>query len=185
MFPSLVHPLHCSSSSSPLLKMTLAGFNVPYSHMCRKQVNHIHPSLPSSFTLPSDLSPLDMPCPTLFESLFIVRCGCALVFYLLIYCTSTSLTLSITPPCPFPYPILLNSFQCVSLCFFPTEMQCISVSFTLYHSLSLLSWSPLTIPLLEMCSVCIFISICLYLYLSSIYERKRLIFFFLNLAYFT
>jgi hypothetical protein len=36
-----------------------------------------------------------------------------------------------------------------------------------------------------MCSVCIFISICLYLYLSSIYERKRLIFFFLNLAYFT
>jgi hypothetical protein len=41
----------------PLLQMTLTGFNVQYSYVCRKYLNHIHPLLPSSFIFPLPLIP--------------------------------------------------------------------------------------------------------------------------------
>jgi hypothetical protein len=37
--------------------VTLTSFNVPYSCMCRKYINHIHLPLPSLFTLPLSLVP--------------------------------------------------------------------------------------------------------------------------------
>jgi hypothetical protein len=33
--------------------MASTSFNAPYLYMCRKYINHIHPPLPCSFTLPS------------------------------------------------------------------------------------------------------------------------------------
>jgi hypothetical protein len=35
--------------------VTSTGFNVPYSYLYRKYINHIHPPLPCSFTLPLPL----------------------------------------------------------------------------------------------------------------------------------
>jgi hypothetical protein len=68
VYPSLVHPLHYSlSSPTPLLKMTSTGFNVPYSYMYRKYLNHIHRPLLSSFTFPLLLLP--SPCHNLFTFL--------------------------------------------------------------------------------------------------------------------
>jgi hypothetical protein len=53
MYPSLVHSLcYSPSSSTPLLEMISAGFSVAYSYMNRKYLNHFHPPLSSSFTLP-------------------------------------------------------------------------------------------------------------------------------------
>jgi hypothetical protein len=52
--PGLVHPLHYSPSSPTL---TLTGFNVPYSYMNKKYLNHIQPPLPSSITSPPPLMP--------------------------------------------------------------------------------------------------------------------------------
>jgi hypothetical protein len=53
-YPYLVHPLHYfPSSPTPLLEMT-ERFNVPYSHIYRKYLNHFHTSFPLEpfFTLP-------------------------------------------------------------------------------------------------------------------------------------
>jgi hypothetical protein len=36
-----------------LLKMALTGFSVPYENMYGKHINYIHPSLVSSFVLPT------------------------------------------------------------------------------------------------------------------------------------
>jgi hypothetical protein len=53
LYPELAHPLHCSPSYHILLlKMTSTGFNVSYSYVYRKFLNHILPPLPSSFTFP-------------------------------------------------------------------------------------------------------------------------------------
>jgi hypothetical protein len=49
--PAIILPLN-----SPLLKLTLTGFSVPYSYMYRKYINHIPPPLPSLFTLPLPLT---------------------------------------------------------------------------------------------------------------------------------
>jgi hypothetical protein len=35
--------------SSPFFKITLMGFNIPYSHMGRKYINHTHRPLPFPF----------------------------------------------------------------------------------------------------------------------------------------
>jgi hypothetical protein len=50
MYPSLVYP-SSPLFSLPLLKMTSTGFNVPYSFIHRKYINHVNPPLPSSFPL--------------------------------------------------------------------------------------------------------------------------------------
>jgi hypothetical protein len=108
----LFHPLHYSPSSpNPLLKMTLMGFSVPCSYMCRKYLNHIHPPLSSWFTLPPPTStfhliwPVLHSCP-LFKCLFIVQWSFGLVFYLKIYCTLISQTHYVTLPYPFlPSPV--------------------------------------------------------------------------------
>jgi hypothetical protein len=64
LYPSLDHPLHHSLSSlTPFLTMTLTGFDVPYSYMYRKYLNHIQHPLPSLFTFPSHyFSTLHMTC---------------------------------------------------------------------------------------------------------------------------
>jgi hypothetical protein len=66
MYPRLVHPPHYSPSYPILLlKITSAGFSVPYSYMCRKYINNIHLlyflHLPSLFHL---CPPLSMTCFT-------------------------------------------------------------------------------------------------------------------------
>jgi hypothetical protein len=49
LYPNLVHLLHYPPSfPTHLLKVTLAGFSVPYSYMYRKYLNHSHPPLSSS-----------------------------------------------------------------------------------------------------------------------------------------
>jgi hypothetical protein len=54
LYPELVHPLHYSPSYRlPLLKVTSKVFDVPYSYLYGNYINHVHPPLPSSFTLPS------------------------------------------------------------------------------------------------------------------------------------
>jgi hypothetical protein len=66
----------------------------------------------------------------------------------------------------FPYPVLFNSFQCVSLCLVPIQMWCSSLLFTLFlffSSLSLLS------PILEKCFEYIYMCIWQFFYLYWIY----------------
>jgi hypothetical protein len=89
LYPSLVHPFHYSPSShTPLLKMTLTGFNVPYSYMYRKHFNHIYPLLPSpfAFLLSLFLSPshdlLYIPILYCLSVCSSHSVGFALVFYL-------------------------------------------------------------------------------------------------------
>jgi hypothetical protein len=89
-YPSLVHSLHYSPCSPHHLLKWLWHFSVPYSYKYRKNIDRIHPSLPTSFIplLPSSTSPLTWPVlrsfPSLsvsFKCLFIVLWGFALLFY--------------------------------------------------------------------------------------------------------
>jgi hypothetical protein len=51
LYTGLIQPLnYFPYSPTLLLKMTLTGFNVPYSYLCQKDPNHIHLLLFSSFT---------------------------------------------------------------------------------------------------------------------------------------
>jgi hypothetical protein len=64
-FPYIFYIIPQFGSSPPLfslgpltlLKMASSGFDVSYSYMCQKYINHIHPPLPSSFTLLLPLVP--------------------------------------------------------------------------------------------------------------------------------
>jgi hypothetical protein len=121
--PGLFHPLHYSPSSPPpVLKLTSTGFNVPYSHVW-KYFNHIHPCLPSSFSLPVPLlPPLNMTCFTFLPFIVLVFSGVfVLVFYLQIFCyfTCKYIVLSSVNPSttlPYPFPILCIVQQ-LSVCF--------------------------------------------------------------------
>jgi hypothetical protein len=79
MYPDLVHPLHYSLSSQfCLFKMTLTGFNVPYSYISRKYINHIHPLLlgtgvwTQSFILANGAVPLETYHRFFFLRIFII-----------------------------------------------------------------------------------------------------------------
>jgi hypothetical protein len=86
LHPRLLHPLHYFlSSSTPLPKMTLADFNVPYLYMYRKYLNHIHYLLPSSFPSSSHcFTFLIMTCFT-FLSIVLVSVHCSVGFGLVFY----------------------------------------------------------------------------------------------------
>jgi hypothetical protein len=60
-----------------------------------------------------------------------------MVFHPWIYCTLIQLTPFVIIPYTVPNPLLFSSFQCVSLCHLPTQMQCILILVTLYHALFL------------------------------------------------
>jgi hypothetical protein len=62
---------------------------------------------------------------------FIVQREFAMIFHPWIYYSLIRLTPSITPHSPFPQSLLFKSFQCILLCLLPTQMQCISVLFTI------------------------------------------------------
>jgi hypothetical protein len=51
LYLGLVHPSIISLFFHFLLEMTLTGFSVPYSYVYRKNLNHVHPPLSSSFIL--------------------------------------------------------------------------------------------------------------------------------------
>jgi hypothetical protein len=55
LYPGLIHP--SIILPTPILKMTLIGFNGPYLYMYQKHIKHIHLPLSSSFTLPLLLLP--------------------------------------------------------------------------------------------------------------------------------
>jgi hypothetical protein len=118
--------------------MTSTGFNVPYTYIYRKYIDHIHPPLLSSFTLPLLLIP--SPYQGLFYifvlpwlSVCSVGFWPGILFINILYfnqCNSfyySSLHFS-------SYSVLLNSFQCAHCVLF---LQYISILFILYHSLLL------------------------------------------------
>jgi hypothetical protein len=142
----------------------LTEFNVPYSYICRKHINPIHPPLLSSFTV----SLLLVPSP--YHDLFYISVlhylsvhssvGFALIFYLQIYCTLISLTPLYQSSVAFsPYPVVFNIFHCILLCLIPTQIKCISILFTLYSSFP--TSLTLTFPLLERCSLSLSVSLSL------------------------
>jgi hypothetical protein len=94
------------------------------------------------------------------------------IFHLWIYCIlpvnilyfnhSNLLNFSSLPFFPIPY---CRSFQCILLCLVPTQMRCVSLLLTLMHSfLSLLPYSPLIVPLLGLCSICVCVYTYIYIY---------------------
>jgi hypothetical protein len=57
---SLVHSTNLPLLPLPFLEMTLTGFNVLYSYMYRKYLNHIHPYFTLFIYLPSPTSILPL-----------------------------------------------------------------------------------------------------------------------------
>jgi hypothetical protein len=121
------------------------GFNISYSYVYRKYILLIFftfciYTLPSTSTLPLTLPALHS-CPSLFRCWFIVQWEfCLGIFLVNILCLSHSSSLS--PPAaplnilphPFPSSLLFRGFQCVSLCLVSTQMPCVSLLITFYHS---------------------------------------------------
>jgi hypothetical protein len=66
--------------------------------------------------------------------------------------------------------LLFSSFQCFLLCHLPTQRRCISILFTLYIFFSHYSLVPQTVPLLQTCITCLYMSI--YSYISHINKTK-------------
>jgi hypothetical protein len=119
MYPGLVLSYYSPSSFTPPLKTSSTGFNDSYSYMYRKYINHVHPPLPSSLTLPHSpgllLSWPVLHYITVHCSVFTVQCS---LFSLPWYFTYKYIVFNKSNPlyyCSLPYSILFNSFQCFSL----------------------------------------------------------------------
>jgi hypothetical protein len=99
--------------------------------MCRKCIDHIHPCLSI------------LPYRGLFYIPILYCLGVCSLFKGVLpeYFTVNTLYLNQFNPLyysflPFPsYPVLFTSFQCISLCPVLIQMWCISLLFTLHHSL--------------------------------------------------
>jgi hypothetical protein len=117
--------------------VTSTGFNVPYSYLYRKYINHIHPPLPCSFTLPL---PLELfPSHDLFyiivlqcfKSLFVVQWEFCLdilpVNILYLNQPNPFHTLS----CPFTSTLIVQQFSVwfIVSCSY-TQRWCISLLYT-------------------------------------------------------
>jgi hypothetical protein len=148
--------LHYSPSSlTHFLKMTSAGFHVPYSWLSTSTILTIlYP-----FHLPS---PLTWPVLHSYPSLF-VPVHCSVEFCLgilpvniLYFNQSNPLYYSSSPISL--YPLLFNSFQCISLCLVPTQMWCISILLSFFFSSSLKSS-----PTFEY--ICIYDNACIYIWI--------------------
>jgi hypothetical protein len=115
-YPGLVHPLYYTTFYHiPLLKIISTGFHVPYSHMYRKFINHIHFPLGSSFTHPLAW-PVLHPCPSLFKCLLIVRCEfCLGILPVNILCLSQSNSLHYFSS-PFPLTLYCSTVFGVFCC---------------------------------------------------------------------
>jgi hypothetical protein len=150
-----------------------------------------------AFTLPSPTSTYPLPGPILYScSSFLVPKSVFGEFSMDLSCECTILC-SVQPslwlsPSFSLLPLLFNSFQSVSLCHLPAQMQYILIflisilfffsSFPKFHKI---------VPLLQTCSLykCAYdhVCFCVYIYLldlSSTCERKHVSFVFLSLAYF-
>jgi hypothetical protein len=103
-------------------------------------------------------------CPSLFKCIFIIQRGIAMLFPQWIYCALISSPLYYSSLSFPPTPII----QQLSVHFimpFPTQIQCISMLFTVYHSLfySLHPLFSLNSPTIK--NVCVCVCIWLHLYL--------------------
>jgi hypothetical protein len=125
----MFHPFHFSPFYfGPFLVVSSTSLKIQYPFLYREHVNLIQ-LFTSFFYPPPTVSalPLVWPifhfCPSLFRSLFII------VGFLPWYYTHTYIVLKSMYPSYnilsllfFHYPMLFNSFQCVSLCHIPTQM---------------------------------------------------------------
>jgi hypothetical protein len=110
--------------------------------MYKKYIHHIHLPLPSPYALspPTGIhhwtGPVLPSCPSVFK----VNMDCSGEICLdisHIYVKYTYIYLYINPSISYYHPdsLLLNSFQCISLCHLHTQMQCMSILFTFCYSL--------------------------------------------------
>jgi hypothetical protein len=112
--------------------MIWTGFSALFSqkHKAHRAYSSSTPSIhPSPPTTTHPLTALVLhSCFSLFRNIFIVQEGLAMACHLWIYCTLISLAPSITLPYHFPPPLII---QQLSVHLFPTEMQGISILFTI------------------------------------------------------
>jgi hypothetical protein len=70
--------------------------------------------------------------PSLFRCLFVVQLDFCPGFIPVMRCAWVDVTPSTAPPHTFPHPVLFNSFQQVSVCLVPTQMQGTSLLFVIF-----------------------------------------------------
>jgi hypothetical protein len=133
--------------------------------MYTKYIDHICPPSPSPFIFPLPTGTRPKQDPIIFY--VYINWGLAMVFHTCIY-SLIRLTLSVAIFLNSPAPLLLNSFQCILLCYLHTQMQRILILFTLYHFL-FLSCLPLvpsnSLPVSNMIYVSTYLSMRSYMYL--------------------
>jgi hypothetical protein len=128
--------------------------------MYTKYIDHICPPSPSPFIFPLPTGTRPKQDPIIFY--VYINWGLAMVFHTCIY-SLIRLTLSVAIFLNSPAPLLLNSFQCILLCYLHTQMQRILILFTLYHFLflSCLPLVPSNTPTITiMFSVCVCVCMC-------------------------
>jgi hypothetical protein len=157
MYPDLVHTIHYSPCSSFLLQWLMTGFDFPYSYMCRKYINHIYPPLLSSFTLFLLLVHSLQHNLIYIFALHELSGHCSAGFCLGIL-TVNILQFSQFKPISLPYSIIfLSHYPYCSTVFSVLFIHRCNLFqyYSLYQSLLplLLPLSPLTVPLLDTCSV--------------------------------
>jgi hypothetical protein len=117
--------------------MIPAGFIALFSYKYVKYNHHIYSPPPSLLTLPScpPLTGTVLPSCPLFFKLNVHRSKgfhCAIPD--IIYCVLARLTPYHLLSLDCPAPPLFNTVQCIVLYYLHTQMKCISILFTLYHS---------------------------------------------------
>jgi hypothetical protein len=138
MYTGLVHPLYNSFPLPLVLKMTFTGFNVSYSYMCGKYIDHFHPPLPSSFTLPFLL----LPTPS-HDLLYLPVLHCSREAHCSVgFCRGISPVNILSfnqshPSISLPYPSPPSRFvQHLSVCFFVPCSYKDVIYFNIIHPLS-------------------------------------------------
>jgi hypothetical protein len=133
-----------------------------------KYNHHIFPILPFLFTFPLVPNPtqdlLDFPVLHFFKCILIVQGGFHFgISHMYMYCSLIRLTTYITYSLSSFFILLFNSFQSISLYYLHAQMQCISVLFTLYHSLYL-SCLPIVLSDRLIHEIMFSLAVCLSLY---------------------
>jgi hypothetical protein len=175
-----------------LLKTISTGFTVLFAYKYIKYIDHIHPPLPSSFTLPDShyyslQTGLALHSCLLFFLKGYICCSkeflCALSHMNILYFNQrlTLITLS------HPFSLFFNSFPCVWIYHLHIQMQCISIFFILSSLTSLISSTYTNVFYIHIyvclcaCIYDLHVIMYVYIYLSSLvstYERKHVTFVF-------
>jgi hypothetical protein len=110
---------HCTSFPSPLFNMVSTGFIILFSCKYMNYIDHIHhPSILHS-SLPNNTHPITGPVLHSYSSVLKVY-----IHYLKEFCHGISPMNILHSSLLFhSYPLLFNSFQCISFCHFSTQMQ--------------------------------------------------------------